>query len=502
MADLKPIGSEKLQGQDKINRILELSRYKETTPSNINETSRVEFGKTLADGVKYEIVKEKNGYIIKKRVDESLEYIDPMKNRTYYRSYSQALKRMNLLAGEINRLTENTDEVSMFTLEEQKYTLKLPKSAAPTPAPAPAPEAPIAPAPETDSPEMSMDLDSEMGGDDMGGDMEMDTEMDIDTPEGDMEMDTDVSSEPEGEEVNFKMIQKLTGKLGQKIRMMNDAVGMSSEDIKYVINSIMSALDLNKLDDEDKDDIMAKFEEDSDYGMGDEEGDFDISGEDEFDMDTEVDMEEPVEGEMGEAMYGSFGDTSRKDYKGDRYYDEKDRPVKSGDIYGIGGDDFDTEEFDTFKQLYDKYGDKQSWFNKTDGERMFNKYREMTGKPFKVKTRKGEMGEQDKAISHISKVMDEIFAESKVDKVLESYFVINESENKVKQNKLVTEKKERGSIMSNVRQLSETVEQELASEFILKENKNFKFVGKTNKKNLVFEHKGEQIKVSPKGEIL
>lgn len=504
MADLKPIGSEKLQGQDKINRILELSRYKETTPSNINETSRVEFGKTLADGVKYEIVKEKNGYIIKKRVDESLEYIDPMKNRTYYRSYSQALKRMNLLAGEINRLTENTDEVSMFTLEEQKYTLKLPKSAAPTPAPVPAPEAPIAPAPETDSPEMSMDLDSEMGGDDMGGDMEMDNEMDIDTPEGDMEMDTDVSSEPEGEEVNFKMIQKLTGKLGQKIRMMNDAVGMSSEDIKYVINSIMSALDLNKLDDEDKDDIMAKFEEDSDYGMGDEEGDFDISGEDEFDMDTEVDMEEPVEGEMGESMYGSFGDNRRKDYKGDKYYDEKDRPVRSGDIYGIGGDDFDTEEFDTFQQLYDKYGDKQSWFNKTDGERMFNKYRETTGKPFKVKTRKmdGEMGEEDKATSHISKVMDEIFAESKVDKVLESYFVINESENKVKQNKLVTEKKERGSIMSNVRQLSETVEQELASEFILKENKNFKFVGKTNKKNLVFEHKGEQIKVSPKGEIL
>jgi hypothetical protein len=122
----------------------------------------------------------------------------------------------------------------------------------------------------------------------------------------------------------------------------------------------------------------------------------------------------------------------------------------------------------------------------------------------KVRTRRmnTEMSEEDKASSHISKVMDEIFAESKVDKVLESYFVINESENKVKQNKLVTEKKERGSIMSNVRQLSETVEQELASEFILKENRNFKFVGKTNKKNLVFEHNGEQIKVSPKGEIL
>ena len=99
--------------------------------------------------------------------------------------------------------------------------------------------------------------------------------------------------------------------------------------------------------------------------------------------------------EIEEGMYGSFGDDKRKDFKGDEYYDEKDRPVRSGDIYGIGGDDFDTEEFDTFQQLYDKYGDKQSWFNKRNGETMFNKYREMTGKPFKVKTRKNEMGENE-----------------------------------------------------------------------------------------------------------
>jgi|APGre2960657373_1045057.scaffolds.fasta_scaffold04545_7 hypothetical protein len=99
--------------------------------------------------------------------------------------------------------------------------------------------------------------------------------------------------------------------------------------------------------------------------------------------------------EIEEGMYGSFGDPKRKDFKGDEYYDEKDRPVRSGDIYGIGGDDFDTEEFDTFQQLYDKYGDKQSWFNKRNGETMFNKYREMTGKPFKVKTRKNEMGENE-----------------------------------------------------------------------------------------------------------
>jgi len=201
--------------------------------------------------------------------------------------------------------------------------------------------------------------------------------------------------------------------------------------------------------------------------------------------------------EMGETMYGSFGDTRRKDSKGDVYYDEKDRLVRSGDIYGIAGDDFDAEEFDTFQQLYDKYGDKQSWFNKTDGERMFNKYRERTGKPFKVKTRKmdGEIGETE---SKVSSIMDSIFAESKVDKVLSSYFVLSESEIK----KSEKQKSEVDSKMSKVKKLSETIEQELAAEFIIKENSELKLLGKTNKNNLVFESNGEQFRISPKGELL
>jgi len=56
--------------------------------------------------------------------------------------------------------------------------------------------------------------------------------------------------------------------------------------------------------------------------------------------------------------------------------------------------------------------------------------------------------------------------------------------------------------MEEVKNLSETIEQELTSEFILRENENAKFVGKTNLKNLIFENEGKQIKVSPKGEIL
>jgi hypothetical protein len=113
-----------------------------------------------------------------------------------------------------------------------------------------------------------------------------------------------------------------------------------------------------------------------------------------------------------------------------------------------------------------------------------------------------EMSEEDKVHSKISSIMDEIFSESKVDKVLSSYFVVNENEQKTKTKKLVESKEQKTNIMSQVKKLSESYEQELASEFILKENNNFKFVGKTNKSNLVFEHNGEQIRVTPKGEVL
>lgn len=419
MADLKPIGSERLQGQEKINRILEISRYKEITPSNINETSRVEFEKTLADGHQYEIIKEKTGYIIKKRINESLDYIEPMKNRTYYRSYSQALKRLNLMAGEINRLFENEEDVSMYQISEQKrFTLKTPKAPMPEPA---AELPPPAPAPE----EGSMDAPLDDASLDMPAGDEMDMDMELDTPEGDMDMSSE--EEPmagEEEDVTFKTIQKLTGKLGQKIRMMNDSVGMTSEDVKYVINSVLSALDLSKLDEEDQEDIMSKFEEDqeSDY---DSDMDMGSMGDDE-DMDVDMDMEEPIEGEMEEGMYGSYNN------------DEME----------------------------------------------------------------SEMSEEDKVNSHVSKIMDEIFSESKVDKVLSSYFVVNENEQKTKTKKLVESKQQKSQVMDKVKKLSETYEQELASEFILQENNNFKFVGKTNKSNLVFEHDGEQIRVTPKGEVL
>ena len=56
--------------------------------------------------------------------------------------------------------------------------------------------------------------------------------------------------------------------------------------------------------------------------------------------------------------------------------------------------------------------------------------------------------------------------------------------------------------MESVVKMTETVEQEIAAEKYLKENTNSKFIGITNKKNLVFENKEGQVKITPKGELI
>jgi hypothetical protein len=432
MANLKPIGSEKLTGQDKLNRIMEIARFKEVTPKTINENASTEYSISLADGNNYQIVRERQGYIIKKTISESeTDYIEPMKNRKYYSSYSQALKRLNLVAGELNRLNENEEGVSLYG-EQKKFTLKTPK-----PAPAPMDAAPATPAepPAVPSPELppapmggeEMPMD-DMGGedmpmDDMGGE-DMDVDIDIDAEEGGESMD---------EKITFKTIQKLTGKLTQKIRTLDNEDGMTSEDVKYVINMVLSALDLTSLSEEDKEDIMSKFEEDETEDFGQED---DMDGEDMTDdsevEDIQADMDVPVEGyEMGE------------DYDDSRYSEDYD------------------EDYDSKKtQGYSNHG----------------------------------------------AIFDSIFGESKVDKVISKYFEVSKKEIREQKEKQVQKQLQKRTavkvIMETVTKMTETIEQELAAEKFVKENINSKFIGITNKKNLVFETKSGQVKIAPNGEIL
>jgi hypothetical protein len=416
MGDLKAIGSEKLQGQDKLRRIMEIARFNETIPTTINETSKTEFNKTLSDGNNYEIVKERQGYIIKKTISESeTDYIEPMKNRKYYSSYSQALKRLNLVAGELNRLNENEEGTSMFG-EQKRFTLKTPKPkevAAPVEAAVPPMAPPPVPAPELPaSPVGGEEMDFSMDSEEMG-------------PEGDMEMDTDMDMEMDGgddEQVTFKTIQKLTGKLTQKIRTLDTEEGMTSEDIKYVINMVISSLDLNSLSEEDRDDIMDKLEgQEEDLGGDDMDGE-DLTDDSEVE-DIQADMDIPMEGEMEEGGY----------------YENEDMEEEDMD-YGNGA------------------------------------------------------------------IIDSIFGESKVDKVISKYFEITKKE--IVENQERNAKKKLSKIaevrkqMKEVVKLTETIEQELASQNFLTKNATAKIVGVTNKKNLVFENRGKQVRITPEGQIL
>ena len=301
MSKINPIGSEKLQGIEKLQRIMEIARYKEVIPNSINETSSIDYRITLADGNTYEIVKERLGYIIKKQINESTsDYIDVIKNRKHFSSYSAAMRKLNLMAGELNRVNGISEGISLFT-EDKKYMLKAPqpKMEAPTEEPSdlppPSPEPAPAPAPEDAMPTPPSDEELPMSPEGEEPDMDMDLP--------DME---DMGGEPseggEGEPVTFKSIQKLTGKLAQKIRDYSGEDELSSKDVKYVINSILSSLDLNSLDEDDKEEILTRFEgdEESDYGMEDMGSEDEES--DEFDSEEEVSTEEePNPEEMGES---------------------------------------------------------------------------------------------------------------------------------------------------------------------------------------------------------
>jgi hypothetical protein len=360
MGGLKPVGSEKLEGMDKIRRIMEIARYNENIPTPVNEDKSSEYKLSLADGNTYEIIKERQGYIIKQTISESVsEYIEPMKNRKYYSSYSQALKKMNLMAREFNQLHGNESGTSLFEGDEKKKdtkyvistskqpvtttttTLAVPPVAAPpvaappvaappvaappvavppvaappvvapptvpqpmeeqgdpsllpapapAPAPAPDPNAVPAPAPE-----------------------EVPVPEEIPVPEEEPMSDEDMGGKEE--EVTFKVIQKLTGKLAQKIRTYSGAEEMTSNDTKYVINSILSALDLATLEEDDVEDIISRLEGEEEEVDNEEQG---MEGEG---MDTEGEgMEGEVtepEAEVGEG-YNNLGD-AYNDYLGAAY---------------------------------------------------------------------------------------------------------------------------------------------------------------------------------------
>jgi len=98
---------------------------------------------------------------------------------------------------------------------------------------------------------------------DMGTDFSTDVpaDMGVDTT-GEAPADAPVDAAPEGDENPdepiLKTVQKLTGKLTQKMR--DGAQELESKDYKYVVNSILSAIDMTKVSEEDMADMLSKLQ--------------------------------------------------------------------------------------------------------------------------------------------------------------------------------------------------------------------------------------------------
>jgi len=484
MAGIKPIGSEKLEGMDKLRRIMEIARYNENVPQSVNETKSTEYSIDFADGNTYRIEKERNGYIIKMAINESeTDYIEPMKSRKYYSSYSSALKRLNLMAKEINALHENEEGISLIGEQKKKFILKTkkkkvadepaqetPPPAEPAPAPEPLPAPPPIPEEGSALPPPPTDMGSPEGGmgepaPDMGapeGGME-EPAPDMGAPEGGMEEpemgmedeeeDIEIEKKPKEKKVSdLKRIQILVGKLAQKIRTYEEDKELSPKEIKYIINSILSAIDVEVLDEDDIEQIIAKLEgTDEDEGSDEEE---DVTF-DETKDEEEVAPEPPAEPEMAEG-YDNINDAFN-DYFGGAYAAQASKALKSE----MG------EEDKPYEELHRNERRRKRHYPNVDH------------------------------LEHGT------FSESSVDKVLSKYFILNESEEKKYQN---TKDQKTNRIYNtnkqNIIKLAESSEQLSVALDYIKENQRVKLLGLSNKGNLIFKEGINEVRITKSGKLI
>jgi len=268
MADIKPLGSEKLNGDEKLKRILELTYFNQNNKKS--SSVKPELVKESTTGGFFGIVKEKDGYYVKRGLNESsLDYIGGMfmKNKNRFSSYSEAFKRLDLLKGQ-----EELQEATKYVLKPSSPKSESPMSdpAANAPIPTPAEE----PAPEVPAEEPSPEVPAE--------------EPSPESPEASVDGGDDAS----GKRSSYMAeVQKFAGKLGQELRDQHES--MESDDIKYVLNMIISAVNLDKLEDDDIEDIAKKFERD-------EKQDGEEVPSEEPSPEDEVPAEEPVDSEIGE----------------------------------------------------------------------------------------------------------------------------------------------------------------------------------------------------------
>jgi hypothetical protein len=315
----KNINPKSLKGKDKLTRIKDLMGRMNT----LNEStslSELDLVKKGPNGVVYGIVRENHKYFIKTTnktsgnlLAEDFNYIGGLQNKfsESYDSYAEATKQLNLKFDMLNESfgIENNNNIfesdgiafgggagfgfvvedkgceecgekdcvcedkEVITdekegVEEQEYKLKV--------------DAPAAEAPAIEEP-VEDEVPDEMG---------MEDPMAADTGMEDPMAEPSMDDEGDDEDNPTKKIQKMTGKIGQMLRDM-DEPDVDLE--KYVINSVISAMHLDLFSDEDVEDIISKLEgEDEEDDMAaDDMGGEDL-GMEEPSMEEEPSLEEPA----------------------------------------------------------------------------------------------------------------------------------------------------------------------------------------------------------------
>ena len=249
--------------------------------------SSLELIKKSPNGKYYGVVRETKKYYIKESNDGSnFDFIGGVANKikNQFESYEQAVRKLNLML-------EDTDVLTPDIIQEKKFVIKTKKKKSVEPKAEETPEGGDGfsfGGEETESEEEGGDFGGEEGGEDFnfGGEEETEesdefggeeTESEEEGGEDfefggeeeetteDTEEETDEDLDLDDEEDSIKYIQKMTGKLGQKLRDTDD---VSSDMKKWVGKSVLSALGLEDMDSDDKKDLIRtikkKKEESSD----------------------------------------------------------------------------------------------------------------------------------------------------------------------------------------------------------------------------------------------
>ena len=290
----KFVNPKKIKGQDKLNRIKDLMG-KMNTLSESTSHSELELVKKGPNGVVYGIIRENRNYFIKTSTkttgelnSNDFDYVGGLQNKgtEKYNSYAEALKHLNMKFDMLNESFGVENNVNLFETDGNAiaggagFGFVLPEMEGKD-------EEIIADQKKVlnvDVPKSEEPVEDEV-------DVEMDVKEDPFGDEESVEMDAEVEEEGDDEGDGYtKKIQKLTGKIGQ---MLRDKDEPDAELDKYVINSIISAINWEEIPDDDVEDIIAKIE-------GEDEEDDALEGGDEVEMDTEVEMEEDPFAEEGD----------------------------------------------------------------------------------------------------------------------------------------------------------------------------------------------------------